>query len=432
MQTSFVVGGLNEDRASTLCGRPSCRRAISLPSAPQRCRLSGQRGHRWPVLAAGVRHALRREHMVVLRWPLAAQPIAILLAAVGTFALVHLVADFAAKPPLSVIGESLLLTWVVLLAYALGLGPGLVASAAAASAPLADLLPALWRGRYHGLTVAFSLPFFALSSTMAIVTVGAARRSLYEPRAGVQQARLRQERQQAGALLQRAVAARETVLAATAHELKGPVTALLLQAENWQRRLGREAVAANAVRQGWKRQAEHLGRLGLLIDRLLDVRRLSGGQLRLRRETFNMCHVVQDVSDRLEPEAGRAQCQVQLHLPAGDSAGRWDRVRVEQVLENLLSNAFKYGGGRPVDVHVQKQGSEVTVRVIDQGDGIGEADQSKIFHCFERAVDPGDKAPGLGLGLWIVQQIVTAEGGQVRVHSALGKGAEFVVTLPCH
>src|SRR5690606_6924421 len=109
--------------------------------------------------------------------------------------------------------------------------------------------------------------------------------------------------------------------------------------------------------------------------------------------------------------------------------GRFDRLRVEQVLTNLLTNALKYGLGKPVRVELEGTERRVRLRVIDQGVGIAERDQSRIFERFERA---GGELPhgGLGLDLWIVQQLVTSMHGTIRVQSAPGKGSTFEVVLP--
>jgi signal transduction histidine kinase len=111
------------------------------------------------------------------------------------------------------------------------------------------------------------------------------------------------------------------------------------------------------------------------------------------------------------------------------AAGHWDRLRLEQVISNLLSNAAKYGAGHPVEVAVEADGERARLREKDGGIGIAPEDQARIFERFERASGVGH-IHGLGLGLWITRQIVEAHGGSIRVESAVGQGSTFVVELP--
>jgi signal transduction histidine kinase len=107
----------------------------------------------------------------------------------------------------------------------------------------------------------------------------------------------------------------------------------------------------------------------------------------------------------------------------------WDRLRLEQVLTNLVSNAVKYGRGAPVDIAISTSAAEVELSVRDRGIGISEEDQRRLFHRFERAV-PTRSYAGFGLGLWICRELVRAHGGDIRLESTVGEGATFTVRLP--
>jgi signal transduction histidine kinase len=110
-------------------------------------------------------------------------------------------------------------------------------------------------------------------------------------------------------------------------------------------------------------------------------------------------------------------------------AGEWDRHRLEQVFINLLTNALKYGEGKPVEVRLSAKGDKAVLEVEDHGVGIAPEDQRRIFDRFER-LEATRHVSGLGLGLYIVREIVRAHGGDITVRSAVGEGSTFVVTLP--
>ena len=116
-------------------------------------------------------------------------------------------------------------------------------------------------------------------------------------------------------------------------------------------------------------------------------------------------------------------------VDARPAEGEWDRTRIEQVVTNLLSNAFKYGAGRPIHVEVGLQGKMAVLTVRDEGIGIPIEDQSRIFGPFERAVSERHYT-GFGVGLWVAQQVVEAHGGSIHVVSAPSRGTTFRVWLP--
>jgi signal transduction histidine kinase len=167
-------------------------------------------------------------------------------------------------------------------------------------------------------------------------------------------------------------------------------------------------------------------RLQQLIDVLLDVSRIAAGRLILKRELVDVALLVQEVAAR----ARGAQPTAVVEVDAPDRLeGRFDRQRLEQVVGNLLSNALKYGGARPVHVALAVESDDVVLRVRDEGPGIALADQPRIFERFERAANAVNRA-GLGLGLWIAREVVVASGGTITVDSAPGRGAVFTVRLP--
>ncbi len=223
-----------------------------------------------------------------------------------------------------------------------------------------------------------------------------------------------------------AVRARDDLLSVAGHELKTPLNALQLQIHLLVR-LAREGAAPGLVERA-ERAVRTSERLRLLLDDLLDVSRIRAGQLKLKREEVDLAALTREGVARMSEELARSGCEVRL-LADVAAAGHWDRLRLEQVISNLLSNAAKYGAGHPVEVAVEADGERARLRVKDGGIGIAPEDQARIFERFERASGVGH-IHGLGLGLWITRQIVEAHGGSIRVESAVGQGSTFVVELP--
>ena len=175
-----------------------------------------------------------------------------------------------------------------------------------------------------------------------------------------------------------------------------------------------------------------------LIDDMLDVTRLRSGALSIQPKPFDLAAMAARVVDSLGQQAEAVGSTITLHA-AGPVQGMWDEFRVEQVLTNLLTNALRYGGGKPVRVEVGVAAAsagfagaapQAFMTVRDGGMGIATADQERIFEQFERTADSKKHAAGLGLGLYITRQIVRAHGGEISVESQPGAGAVFRVTLP--
>jgi len=230
--------------------------------------------------------------------------------------------------------------------------------------------------------------------------------------------------QRAHTAAKEAIKFRDEFLSIASHELRTPLTALQLQIETLRdcvRELDRDAIAKRVAKS--ERQ---IGRLGKLIANLLDVSRIVSGRLQLELEDFDAAEAVREVADRFTEEAGRAGCH--LELSTEPAPGRWDRVRLEQVVTNLLSNAIKYAPGAPIQIEVVA-GETTRLIVQDHGIGIAAEDLTRIFGRFERAA-PTRHYGGLGMGLFIAQQIVQAHGGSIHAVSSPGRGARFTVELP--
>jgi PAS domain S-box-containing protein len=238
--------------------------------------------------------------------------------------------------------------------------------------------------------------------------------------------------------LRRAVRARDEFLSVASHELKTPLTSLQLQIEGLSRNLERRADTAlreSRLLAGAKAVTQQARRLSDLIEVLLDVSRINSGRLRFDYTELDFGDVLRDAIDRWRPAAAQANSDINFELAAeaqaAELSGTWDRVRLEQILNNLLSNAVKYGPGKPIRIGLEGGPQQIRFSVADQGIGIPAIDQPRIFQRFERAV-PSRNYGGLGLGLWITHEIVTALGGSINVESEPGRGSIFSVALPRH
>jgi len=240
----------------------------------------------------------------------------------------------------------------------------------------------------------------------------------------VDNARLYQEAQDA-------IVARDEFLSIASHELRTPCTSLMLGVQSLLRYAKNGSIQrappafVNRVLETADRQSR---KLALLIDRLLDVSRIRAGKLQLEVEDVDLAALLSEVAAGLREELARSGSELVLHV-SRSVVGRWDKPRLEQVITNLLSNAIKYGQGKPIEISLFSQASKAFMVIRDFGIGIDAEHQGQIFERFERAVSSKHYG-GLGLGLYIVREIVEAHGGTIRVESAPGKGATFTVELP--
>jgi len=226
-----------------------------------------------------------------------------------------------------------------------------------------------------------------------------------------------------------AVQARDDFLSVASHELRTPVSSLRLQLQLILRRLHKDPDydrTLEAKVEGAGRQVDKLARL---IVQLLDVSRLrSGREMELEREALDLRALAEEIVGRFAEDAEHAGSALRLQAPQAVE-GKWDRLRLDQVLTNLLTNALKFGKGEPIDVEVGWRDGGACLVVRDRGIGIAPDDQERIFERFERTGE-ATSVQGMGLGLYIVRRIVEAHGGDIRVESRLGEGAEFRVLLP--
>ncbi|AEI66537.1 PAS domain-containing sensor histidine kinase [Corallococcus macrosporus] len=231
--------------------------------------------------------------------------------------------------------------------------------------------------------------------------------------------------------LREALRIRDDFLSVASHELRTPLTPLQLKLTAMRRAVDNAqggTLSSERVGRDLDMAVRQVRKLVELVDDLLDVSRISVGQLKLERTPADLRELLREVIARYQPQATQAGSTVELDAPA-PVQGEWDTRRVEQVLTNLLSNALKYGAGKPVHVRLREEGGQARLSVRDEGIGIAPEALPHIFDRFMRAVS-GRNYSGLGLGLYIAHQVTTAHGGGIEVHSELGRGSTFNVWLP--
>jgi len=229
--------------------------------------------------------------------------------------------------------------------------------------------------------------------------------------------------------LRKAVILRDDFLSVASHELRTPLTSLKLEVANLSRIARRDATdGAPRLMAKVEKIDSQAARLHRLIDELLDVSRIAAGRLELHMELVDLAQIINEVGVRFTDEAARVGSALNIHAPAS-VVGRWDKSRLDQVVTNLVSNAIKYGDCKPIDVTLESERDRAVITIRDRGLGIAPHDHERIFGRFERAASSRHYG-GIGLGLWIVKQIIDALGGTVSVESKPGTGSTFTVDLP--
>jgi len=226
--------------------------------------------------------------------------------------------------------------------------------------------------------------------------------------------------------LRAAVRMRDEFLAVASHELRTPLTSLKLRAESMRR--SRDRMTPEKMQNNLDQLIRQVQRLDQLVDRLLDVSRLTTRRLSLKQEELDLSDIAREITRGLADEASRAGCALQVRADE-PVRGTWDRLRIGQLITNLLTNAFKYGAGKPVELTVSGADDTARITVADRGIGIPPEQVERIFGRFER-VAPITNYAGLGLGLYVVAQIVEAHRGRIHVDTRPGEGATFRVELP--
>lgn len=226
-----------------------------------------------------------------------------------------------------------------------------------------------------------------------------------------------------------AMAAKNEFISIASHELKTPLTALKLQVEMARKSLEENltGLSPEKMKSIMTRAHQDIARLSRLVDDMLDVSRINTGRFTMNFEFFELGGFFDSLVERtFSNESDRKKITMKINAP---ELVKWDKIRIEQVMINLLTNALRYGENSPINVNVTTGGGYAYIEVKDHGPGIPLEKQKKIFERYERGNYDRNK-DGLGLGLYICSQIVNLHAGKLTLESTPGKGACFKIQLP--
>lgn len=228
-----------------------------------------------------------------------------------------------------------------------------------------------------------------------------------------------------------AIRARDEFLSIASHELKTPLTTIILRIQSTLDSILNQSLAnfsGEKLVSSLNIAHEQTRRLQSLIKDLLNFSLITTGKLELELKEEDLAAAVRSVATRFEDHLAIAGASLKLEANE-EIRGLWDQVRLDQAISNLLTNAIKYGEGSPIELVVKKDGDKAKIIISDKGIGIDSNMQKAIFERFKRGTKDG-KFQGLGVGLFIVKQIVEAHGGKIYVKSKLGEGSKFTIELP--
>lgn len=229
----------------------------------------------------------------------------------------------------------------------------------------------------------------------------------------------------------RDIKARDEFLSFVSHELKTPLTSMLLQSQAALHNIRNVSLAKFSIERLLKmleNSEAQSKQLAKMVNDLMNVSLITTGKLELEKAEVDLGDTVNSVLSKMEEKAKLEGYDITTEIE--DSVvGKFDRMRLEQVVINLLTNAIKYGDGKPIDIAVIQRNGYAKLVVKDRGIGIPKDLKGKLFNRFERGTN-AHQIEGLGVGLYLSMQIITAHDGTIEVKSSPGRGSTFTVTLP--
>ncbi len=231
--------------------------------------------------------------------------------------------------------------------------------------------------------------------------------------------------------LRNEIRSRDEFLSIASHELKTPLTSMLLETQHALHNIKNVSLAHFSIESLLKMLEtveNQTKRLSRMINDLLNVSLITTGNLNIEPEKVNLNMLVAEVLEEFSKRLERDSIKVSFH-EEDIIEGYWDKLRIQQAVTNIISNAIRYGANKPVNLTIKKYYSNAQIIIEDHGIGMSKTTQKKIFDLFERGVAQ-ENYKGLGVGLYITRQIIDAHKGTIKVISKEGKGSTFILILP--
>jgi len=228
------------------------------------------------------------------------------------------------------------------------------------------------------------------------------------------------------------IKSRDQFLSIISHELKTPLTVMLLNLHSLSKSVQSDSLASFSIHElikVLKNSEQQIKWLTSMTNDLLNVSLITTDRMDLQLENTDLVVITRQVTESFSETLKREKNKIKIQAKSA-VVGKWDKVRIEQVITNLISNAIKYGNSKPIEIKIFKKGNQGKFIIKDQGVGIPPHEQKVIFDLFKRASGPGEYKKGLGVGLFITSQIVKIHGGKIKVSSTLSKGTTFTIELP--
>ena len=228
------------------------------------------------------------------------------------------------------------------------------------------------------------------------------------------------------------IKARDQFLSIVSHELKTPLTIMLLKLHDELNSIQNVSLSNFSIQKLMEvitNSEQQIKWLSLMINDLLDVSLITTGRMKLQLEETDLVSITEQVRQSFSEMLKKEKYKIKIHAKSS-VVGKWDKVRIEQAITNLISNAIKYGENRPIEINIFKTGNQGEFIIKDEGIGIPTQEQKVIFDLFKRVSEPKEYKKGLGEGLFITSQIVKMHGGRIKVSSIPKRGTSFTIELP--
>lgn len=229
--------------------------------------------------------------------------------------------------------------------------------------------------------------------------------------------------------LQREIRLRDEFIAVALHELRNPLTPISLEVEILLSLARRRPNASTTELASLERLQRGIKIFIRRANTFLDVTRIRSGSFQLQCRQVDLTSILNQVLANQSPLAAQAGCDVEVTAPA-PIEGYWDPMALEEILENLISNAIRYGAGKPIRITLVQTGNVVELTVTDHGIGLPAENHERVFGLFERGEGGSRRTSGFGVGLWISREFARSMHGDIRVMSVPGHGASFTLRLP--